>query len=215
MKRFLQGLFAFAVFVGVATVFFDGCLSLAHKVLELQPVVAAACVAAVIAPIGSVTSLAVGRYYERKKTVEQDIRAKKTAAYEGLLDVWTLMFMGEKMGKGPSDAAGNLTHEFMQRTIEVHRNLVIWSNQEVLRRWSRLRRASIQENAQRSPAQYFADLELLLRAIREDIGHSNTQLAAGDIVGLFINEIPVPAEPEAPRKSIARAAVDSVTNKET
>jgi hypothetical protein len=188
----------------------NGGLFLAHKILELPPTIAAALVAATVAPVGSVTSLAVGRYYERKKIIEQEIRAQKTAVYEGLLEVWTQMFLGDKMDNRTTGADGELTPEFVRKTIAVNRGLVIWSNQEVLSRWSRLRRLAAVKGS--DIVDYVASLEVLMRSIREDIGHSNRKLAQGDIMGLFINDIPVP--PDAPvKKSIAKAAVDELTRK--
>jgi hypothetical protein len=189
-----------AIFWGVV----ETALYLAHKFLKLPQSITIAVIAATVAPIGSVMSLMVGRYFKKKRAVEQEIRAKKTAVYEGLLDLWTIMFMGEKMGKPTSIADGKPNPEFMQKTGEVHRGLVIWSNQEVLRRWSRLRRTNFQpENA----SKYIVDLELLMHAIREDIGHSNRKLEQGAIMGLHFNDIPVPAEPDIPaKKSWAKTA---------
>ena len=211
MKKFLNLMLGFALLGGIVWGTGQIGLYLAHKFLELPQSIAIAVIAATVAPIGSVTSLMVGRYFEKKRAVEQEIRAKKTAVYEGLLDLWTIMFMGDKMGKATSTADGTPNPEFVQKTGEVHRGLVIWSNQEVLRRWSRLRRTLFQkENA----AKYIVDLELLMRAIREDIGHSNRKLEPGSIMGLYFNDIPVPAEAEpSAKKSLAKAALDSATNK--
>jgi hypothetical protein len=87
---------------------------------------------------------------------------------------------------------------------------LVWGNQEVLSRWSRLRRSAGQPSGK-----LLADMELLMRAIREDIGHSNRKLAGGDILGLYVNDIPVPEMVELPaEKSITKAILDATKNGE-
>jgi hypothetical protein len=86
------------------------------------------------------------------------------AVYEALLDSWTQMFMGDRMGRSAKGPDGDLSKEFLQRMDVMSRGLIIWSNAEILRDWSRIRRRMATSGYGGDFAKMVAEMEVLLRA---------------------------------------------------
>jgi hypothetical protein len=210
VSRALGVLIALALILGVPWALIQGAIWLAHKLLELPPALSVAIIAAVVAPIGSVTSLFVSKYFERRAAALQQIRERKTRAYESLLEVWALMFMGDKMGKGIAAPDGTgLTHEFATKMEATGRDLIVWGRADVLRDWSRIRRRMATGKYGDNWAKMVAEMEVLFRAIRSDLGLSNTKLEMGDVMGMYINDIPIPDDAVAQSKQKKRVADES------
>lgn len=151
----------------------------------LQKEVAAALVAASATILVSVFSVTGAKYYERKRSIEQDLRQRKIPIYEDFIKFLFRLIGAEKIGDKP------MTEKEMQEFfIEFTQKLMIWGSDEVVIQWSKYRRASIKnfENGQADFNNMF-ELENLLLAIRKDTGHKNKNLNKGDLLGLFINDI--------------------------
>lgn len=148
---------------------------------DLQKEVAAAFIAAAATVIVSVVSVTLGKYYERKRLIEQELRGKKIPMYEQFVDFIFKLMMSEKLtGKQMLEKEMlNFFNSFTQK-------LMVWGSDEVVRQWSSYRLLLAKGEP---PMDSMFELEKLLLAIRRDAGHKNNNIARGDLLGLFINDI--------------------------
>ncbi len=149
----------------------------------LQKEVAAAIVAAVGTVLVSVISVIVGKYFERKRSIEQELREKKIPMYNGFVEFLFKVLMADKIGKKMSEK--DMTMYFIKFTQE----LLVWGSDEVVSLWSNYRRYFVDRDKIDTSFNNMFELEKLLLAIRKDTGHKNKGLNKGDVLGLFINDI--------------------------
>jgi len=143
--------------------------------------------ASIIAAVGtisvSVISVTVGKYYERKLSIEQELREKKIPMYNGFVEFLFKVLMSDKIGKRMSEK--DMMTYFMKFTQE----LIVWGSDEVVNLWSNYRRYFVNEEKVDTSYYTMFELEKLLLAIRKDTGHKNKGLNKGDLLGLFINDV--------------------------
>lgn len=149
----------------------------------LQKEVAAAIVATVGTILVSVISVSVGKYFERKRSIEQELREKKIPMYNGFVEFLFKVLMADKIGKQMSEK--DMIMYFNKFTQE----LMVWGSDEVVSLWSNYRRHFVSEDKVDTSFNKMFELEKLLLAIRKDTGHKNQGLNRGDLLGLFINDI--------------------------
>lgn len=147
--------------------------------------VAVAIVAAVVTILISVFSVIAAKYYERRTSVELEIRGQKIPIYEEFINfIFKIWFQEKLTGK-------KLTEKEMIKFLNAFtQKLILWGSDEVLKKWSKFRVKLINEKfAQAEPHELLFDIEEILLAIRIDTGHKNKNLSRGDILGLFINDL--------------------------
>lgn len=181
-KRFASFVVAGLVIVGLVILLFLGLRSLLRTFFAgVDPTVSAAIVAAVATTLVSVATLVLNRTNERKKAVEQEIRASKIPVYskliKGLLDT---LLQAKKPGGIKLDAFGRMLEEITPQ-------LVTWASDEVIVAWSRYKRRV--GSGGLTAAEAIFEFEALLLAIRKDVGHSNRGMASGDLLRLFITDV--------------------------
>lgn len=148
---------------------------------DLQKEVAAALIAAVATVFVSVVSVTLGKYYERKRLIEQELRGKKIPIYEQFIDFIFQLMMSEKInGKQMSEKE---MQSFFSRFTQI---LMVWGSDEVVKRWSSYRTLLAKGGA---TTESMFELEKLFLAIRRDTGHKNKDISRGDLLGLFVNDI--------------------------
>lgn len=150
----------------------------------IQKEVAAAIVATVGTILVSVISVTVGKYYERKRSIEQELREKKIPMYNRFVEFFINFMMSEKLtGKqmGEKDALA-FFNKFTQE-------IMVWGSDEVVSLWSSYRRIFINPDNGETSYNNLFEFEKLLLAIRKDTGHKNKGLKRGDLLGLFVNDI--------------------------
>lgn len=149
---------------------------------SLQKEVSAAIIAAMSTIIVSVLSITFGKYYERKRIIEQELREKKIPMYEEFIEFYFNVLMSKKItGK-------EITQKEMVRFFnKFTQKLTVWGSDEVVSLWSNFRRKTV-ENPHNTKENIF-EFEKLLLAIRKDTGHKNKNIKQGDLLGLFINDI--------------------------
>jgi hypothetical protein len=177
--RLIQSIIALLILIGAAI----GAVRLVRWGLcglfsGISPTVGAAIVAAFATVFGSVLTIVVGRYLERKKLIEADIRTAK-------LPVYTKLIQGLFEGLLVRRNQDNSEH-FEKLMAEATPNLIIWASDDVLKAWSRYRRINTTNLV---PREMLVNFEELIKAFRRDYGHSTKSLATGDIMGTFINDV--------------------------
>jgi len=151
--------------------------------MSLQTEVTVAITAAMSTIIVSVLSVTIGKYYERKRIIEQELREKKIPMYEEFIGFYFNILMSETVGNK------KMSDEDMVKFFNVFtQRLMVWGSDEVVRIWSSYR-SNYAPQASENPQKSMFEFERLLLAIRKDTGHKNKGFEKGDLLGLFINDI--------------------------
>ncbi len=182
-----KGLFALVVLATLAW----GLIVLVRLVLKslfhgVNGNVAAAIAAAVITALSSVAILALQRHYDEKLESLNALRERKAALYKSFIDQWRELFgIGESRTDDESQTViANSTTEFAKLSSD----MLCWASGPVLAEYSRLRRlpTSNPTEAAESSLLYFENVLLLMR---QDLGHNDKALRAGDLLGMWVNDI--------------------------
>lgn len=170
----LAFIFAFLALVGWVVYAFFQYISAVPKELG------AALVAAVATVLVATLTVMVGRYYERKRELDALYRDKKTEIYDEFLKEFFTLFFGAD--EGNSKGAEKDLVPFLR---EFTRKLVLWSGPEVIEAFV----AWKDHLAKGTPdAQSIFLTEAFLRAIRNDLRHTNKGLRKGFFARLFLRE---------------------------
>lgn len=182
MRAILKGLGALVVLIlllaGAAEVVAYSARRLGKQIFHgVDPTVAAASVGAMSTIIVAVATLVIGRYVERRKAIEAEIRASKIPVYSRLV--------GGLMSTILNGASQDNAEQIANLLRDVTPDLVTWASDDVLIAWARFKR-----EVQRSAAEDAVfEFEKLLLAIRRDYGHSGSKVTEGQLLALFINDV--------------------------
>jgi hypothetical protein len=181
MRVFIKGIGSLAVFAallfGAVEVMVFMARYVGHQVFHgVNPTVAAAAVTAMATVLVTVTTLVIGRYLERRKAVEAEIRASKIPVYTRLVSGLMRTVLN------PDSSNADDVAQFLR---DITPDLITWASDDVLLAWSKFKREA-QVLASEDTVFGF---EELLSAIRRDFGHSGRQIQEGDLLALFINDV--------------------------
>lgn len=165
--------------------------------------------------IGSVTILlsvglnAFGKYQERKKEVEAELREKKLPVYTKIFDFFYRLFMGGNEQVPSVERMEN--DEIIESLSDISDKLMIWGSDEVIHKWTKLRlklanpdedsesemreietssgTTEVPEMPEEQLKENMFLVEDLFIAIRKDLGYSGRKINRGDILGMFVNDI--------------------------
>lgn len=151
--------------------------------LKLQPEVVAALIVTSGTVLVSVLSVLIAKRFERKAEVRREHITRKTEIYERHIEFWFGILFANKLGeKQPGE------QELMRFFHDTIKDFVTWGGDRVLRAFSRFRSlAAPPEKVEDAMAMLLA-FEDMLFEIRKDLGHSNSGLAKGDILGMFLKD---------------------------
>lgn len=133
----------------------------------------------------AVISLVIGKLWEQKVKIQQDIREKKIPVYEKQIATFFSVLFAEKHGekKLTENELGKAFQDFTEK-------LIIWGSPEVIQTWLAFKLHDWQNS---DSTEGFLKVEALLKAIRKDLGNSNSNLAVGDMMKLFVNDFNIEA----------------------
>lgn len=162
-----------------------------HFLLGLQNGIAAALIAASATVVVSVVSITAGKYYEKKRSIEQELRAKKIPVYEDFVEfIFNILWSDKIRGKQMSEM------EMQKFFVKFTQKLVVWGSDAVINKWGKYRISMINyssltdpEESQKVLSKVMFELEDLMMAIRTDIGYKNGSISQGGILRLFINDV--------------------------
>lgn len=157
-------------------------IKIGYFILGLQKEILAAIIAGSSTIIVSVVSITIGKYYERKLIIEEELRQKKIPMYVEFVGFWFKLIMVEKIGRKITEK------ELIEYFNKFTQQLLIWGSDGVVKQWSELRGLTINASDASNFNNMF-EFEKLLYEIRKDIGHKNKGLNKGDLLGLFINDL--------------------------
>lgn len=128
--------------------------------------------------IVSVISVLVAKWAERRSRAEEHQREKKVPIYEKIVTFVFRVAFAEKLHQEmPSEA------EMMKFFADLTPELVSWSSPAVIKAFVKFRTGDGQG------FDIMWRVEDLLKAIRSDLGHSDSRLVKGDLLRLFINDV--------------------------
>lgn len=180
VRQFFLGLVAiFALLAGAGFVLFQAVDAFS----DLEPEVATPVVAAVVTVTVSVFSIVWQRRVERLQRLEEEHREQKVPIYEEFMGLWFRVLFSDKMGEPkPTE------HELLKFFKEFTEKLMTWGSDAVIREYSTFRQMAVDPDAEPGIGQML-QFEKVLFAIRRDLGHKNRELAEGDLLALFVNDI--------------------------
>ena len=192
LSEIVKGLFALVVLGALVW----GLIVLMRYVLRslfhgVNSNVSAAIAAAVITAISSVAILALQRHYDEKSQSLNALRERKAALYKGFIDQWREVFgIGVTRSETESqEAMASSAAEFAKLSSD----MLCWASGPVLAEYSRLRRLPTNNPTESAKASllYFENVLLLMR---QDLGHDDKNLRAGDLLGMWVNDIDATVE---------------------
>jgi membrane protein implicated in regulation of membrane protease activity len=153
-------------------------------ILHLITGVPAEILVTIVTVLGGLLSVLVARYVEAANERHARLREKKVPIYESFLEavVGQMMIIARATDAEKADATQRVVDQLTKLTPP----LIIWASDDVLRTWSRYRRYDLLSG---DPMRGVVRLELVLKAIRRDLGHRNSGLKVGDILGTYINDV--------------------------
>ena len=134
--------------------------------------------------IGAGALFAVNVYAKRRESRDkaaQEIRVKKTELYEDLIGIIFNVLLASKQGKKPMSEA-----ELAKALARITPKIVVWASAKVIARWNRIKASSTDSVDILSMVDSW---EVLLRAVREDLGHDDDKLQERQLSRLFVNDL--------------------------
>ena len=180
VKSFLKALWALAVLAALCIGLALGIRWLVEWIFDgVDPTVSAALVAAMATVLVSVLGVVLARYLERRQQIEVEIRQRKIPMYQEMVEGLLSAVLNTKDD-------GNTTElEALFKSLTPQ--LVTWASDDVIKAWNRFKRRS--SEADSDPIGVMFEFEEVLKAVRVDLGHKSGDLAKGDLLGLFVNDI--------------------------
>jgi len=134
-----------------------------------------------VAAIGVTIARIVAQWFSSKKDREAERTRLKAEAYDAFIVEAFEFFQSTKHPEGTTNVRK------FQRTIE---RLMIWGSDEVVREVATFKRISSDKMDDKVKGTLLiAQLEIIIRCIRMDIGHSNKGVDQLTILRLFINDV--------------------------
>ena len=147
--------------------------------------IAVAIIAAAATALVSVITIIIGKIYEARTAVQEELRKRKTPVYEEFITFIFRVLLGEKTGTAPTE------DEMAKFLSEYNQKMMVWASDSVLKEWAAWRKSL--ENHDGSSENNFVpgllQYEKLILAIRKDLGHKNEGIEKFDILRLFINDL--------------------------
>ena len=129
----------------------------------------------------SVGSLIYSRRAEQQRTIEQQLREKKTPIYDEFIQWWLETLFHELLRKPArsEQEVGTWKTSFNQKIIP-------WAPDAFLKEYNRFMGMAGDDT---DPIEIAFAFERLLYVLRQDLGHKNEGLGQGDLLRLFINDV--------------------------
>lgn len=135
--------------------------------------------AGVLALFGVVGAAIVTHLLTQKREIEARHFPEKRQAYSAMLDTIVDIFLSKALGKklDPRKLANDL--------VKHKKNAAIWADHDLLMWWMRISEREVGDLSNRDAALEF---DVLIRAIRAELGKDNDDFDQGDLISLFLVE---------------------------
>jgi hypothetical protein len=156
--------------------------ALLDKLNEINSDLIKTLVGATIAAVGAAITIVLGKAWELKTKIKQEIREKKIPIYEEQLHTIFKVLFDDKIGRTKLSEK-----ELLEKFAEFSEKLVIWGSPTTIRAWNEFREFNWEGATPENALQAFGKFMI---ALRKDLGNSNAGVAPTDLLRLFINDIP-------------------------
>lgn len=157
---------------------------LAVLFLNLEHSLLATLLTVIATVLGSTVAIMYGKYHERKMSIESDFRKLKIEIYD---EFFREFFHSFYENKQDSLEKTDLT-EFLR---EWQRKFMLWGSKDVLERYVDFMKGLSKYNG---TIYIFVLYDELVKAIREDLGHKNTDLPKGFFNHFLLTNSPLLVE---------------------
>lgn len=146
---------------------------------------------AVVAACGVVVGGVAVAWYQRRTSVSEALRTARVPVYEEFLE-----FFFQKVLRPATKGRQGLTPEALQDFFMTFtQKAVVVGSDNFVREWTgyrqRLGAGQLQSTDFHSPNHMLVEFEKVLLCIRRDFGYRNRGLNPGDLLSLWINDVPV------------------------
>jgi len=171
----VAGLIVVGLVVGIAWFFYN-----AYCVLTSDSDASKTIIGGIVAVLVAIISGALVKYFEYRNAVRVELRAKKAPIYEDFIRyMLKTLVLEAKAGRMDEKKAVEFFADFTPR-------LALWGTDEVFRAYLEFRSSSINKA---EPNIMFL-FEKIIWAMRRDLGHKNKGLGKGDVLRMFVNDLP-------------------------
>jgi hypothetical protein len=141
---------------------------------DLTGIIITASVAILVAVITAVA----GKLYEQHLKIRDELRAKKAPIYEKHIATFFKLLLAPKItGKAPNQ------EEAAVAFAAVAEQMIVWGSADVIKAWNNFKTAA-------QTSQGIDLLEGIFTAMRKDLGHDDQNLKKGELLRLFVNDLP-------------------------
>lgn len=137
-----------------------------------------AVIIAAVTVVSSAIVLVKGKLMEQQIKIEDEIRAKKAPIYEKHLATFFKVLLAPKI----TGKAFN-RDEAAAAFAGVAEQMIVWGSPDVIKAWNNFKTGA-------QTAQGTDLLEGIFKAMRKDLGHNDKDLNKGDLLRLFVNDLP-------------------------
>ena len=136
-------------------------------------------IAASVAILVTVITAVAGKLYEQHLKIRDELRAKKAPIYEKHIATFFKVLLAPKItGKALNQ------EEAATAFAGVAEQMIVWGSPDVIKAWNNFK--AVAQTAQGADL-----LEGIFKAMRKDLGHEDKDLNKGDLLRLFVNDLPV------------------------
>lgn len=179
-------LISLAVLAGLGYGAYWGLSRLVAQLAAVTSDLGKAIVAAGATVVVATISLVFGKIWEQRVKLQEEVRQRKLPVYEAHLKFMfeTLFASKEEKNDGtpkPDGPSPELVAAFQTFTGQI----LVWGGPNVIKTWTAFR---LHQWGEKPPLEGFLKFEAFIKALREELGNRNTNLADGDLLKLFLND---------------------------
>lgn len=177
---------AIGVLIAAGLVLFFTARIIWRTLSTASPQLAQIVVGAFVASFVPVATLLIGKYIDRGREIEQELRKQKEDVYEEYMKYMSTQLLSSKPGvkRWKEEETNRFLSEFMAK-------LLVWGSDEVVcefARFIRVARTIGEEGGADAPAVLLAN-ERIVRALRRDLGHKNKDFGPYTILSIYVTDL--------------------------
>ena len=133
--------------------------------------------AALLGLFGVTLAAIFSHYFSQKREISSRQFTQKAKAYENIFN-----FVVEVVGK--SDSGDQMNElEIGERSRSIRKDIMVWASDDVIKAWSDYEMAIGKYGKNTNVFKY---MDLIFRALRKDLGHSDKKLLRGDLIKMMV-----------------------------
>ena len=133
--------------------------------------------AGLIGLLGMFSVALISNYQTKKREIDARHFADKREGYMQFIDLLFDFISSSKGNKKPTEK------EMLPKIKLFKKTLLVWGGPNIIEAWNHF---EIKSDEGLAPEEMLQEMEKILREIRKDLGHDDTQLKSGNLSGLFI-----------------------------